>query len=800
MQHGHGHGRTHTYITGDVSTGHGHGGEHAYVTSSQVRKQAAKQRPRHEIPEPGPMTMRYVRNPESSKQYGDFGEQYGQHIEPHGRYLSEQGGDHVPDDWESGEVSFQNPLHLPFGNDSYQHPDNWKHQLSQQYGGKRGKALSRAIAKDGHDAIITHDDYGTREIVDLTHLHKRAVSVSWDHHDDAPETWSEDYRTWTKERPHAAAVSQAQEHVRRHHPAMGMELGSVEDATSSMQSMLRRNGHPAHGEGFVMRHPETSWRQSQAFTSDGQPGVSLHPNRWDYGTLAHEVAHHLHENELGYKPRDDETAHGPDFVRHYQNVLKDFGKGAPEKLGEKYQEALGRIRAQAGRRVAESKTVGPGQDWRSSLPPEHEEVVRQYEKYSPGMTSQQRAQFRSIVKSAPIVDGPVYRGADVKGSYGYRSKIEKSHPVGKVVNFSKHVSTTTRPEVAAGYGHVVYEIHDHQAKGIGNTLHEAIMPPGKYRVQSAEWRDSSAQANVDEGTQYTSPRLHVVLHPTEMKQAAWLPTQRLFGPTHGLDHRLFDENGHLKPDVRRYILETLGDWWKPTYGVGWDEWAKVYFAGSEASEWTSPTLEGNGDFDVLIGVDYDAFRANGCKCHDVDKTNEEITEELNASLRKLDEKTADAMIMVDGELTGPWDNTWYVNQDSLDIRRIKPYAAYDVSDDKWAVRPPHLPDWDISQFPEGDALVEEARAVASYVEAILKLPEPYRTQQGYALWQHLHSDRGRAFTEQGEGWYDPANVIEKWLDQQGLWEKLVEIMVKVKNDPTTRNAPANWSNDPHSSS
>lgn len=493
MQHGHGHGRTHTYITGDVSTGHGHGDEHVYVTASTTQKQA--------------------------------------------------------------------------------------------------------------------------------------VSVSWDHHNDTPETWSEEYRAWAKERPHGAAVSQAQEHVRRHHPTMEMELGSVEDATSSMQSMLRRNGHPAHDEGFVMRHPQDSWRQSQAFTSDGQPGVALHPNRWDYGTLAHEVAHHLHEHELGYKPRDDETAHGPDFVRHYQNVLKDFGKGAPETLGEKYQEALGRIRA----------------------------------------------------------------------------------------------------------------------------------------------------------------------------QSSFLPTKRLFGPTYGLDHRLFDENGQLKPDVRRYILETLGDWWKPTYGVNWDEWAKVYFAGSEASEWTSETLEGNGDFDVLIGIDYDAFRANACKCHPAG-TDQEITDELNANLRKLDERTANAMIMVDGELTGPWDNTWYVNQDSWDIRKIKPYSAYDVSDDRWAVKPPHLPSWDISQFPEGEALVEEARAVASYVEAILKLPEPYRTQQGYALWQHLHSDRGRAFTGQGEGWYDPANVIEKWLDQQGLWEKLVEIMVKVKNDPTTRNAPANWSNDPHSSS
>lgn len=478
-----------------------------------------------------------------------------------------------------------------------------------------------------------------------------------------------------------------------------------------------------------MKHPQSSWRQSQAFTSDGQPGVALHPNRWDYGTLAHEVAHHLHENELGYKPRDDETAHGPDFVRHYQNVLKDFGKGAPEKLGEKYQEALGRIRAQGSQVPRTERIDHIIQNYRFADGDSWEEVRDNYDPDHPATHKMRK---------------------DIKEN-GVREPIK--------IDYDQ-----SPPEVVDGHTRLW---HAHE---LG---HEHIP------VEHSTFADA---------------------HYYTAAQKEFTPTKRLFGPTYGLDHRLFDENGQLKPDVRQYILETLGDWWKPTYGVNWDEWAKVYLAGSEASEWTSPTLEGNGDFDVLIGVDYDAFRANGCKCHDAGKTNEEITDELNASLRKLDEKTGNAMIMVGGELTGPWDNTWYVNQDSWDIRKIRPYAAFNVSDNVWAVKPPHLPSWDISQFPEGETLVEEARAVEKYVEAILKLPEPYRTQQGYALWQHLHSDRGRAFTEQGEGWYDPANVIEKWLDQRGLWEKLVEIMVKVKNDPTVRNAPANWSNDPHSSS
>jgi hypothetical protein len=272
------------------------------------------------------------------------------------------------------------------------------------------------------------------------------------------------------------------------------------------------------------------------------------------------------------------------------------------------------------------------------------------------------------------------------------------------------------------------------------------------------------------------------------------PDQRLFGKTFGLDHRLFDGE-HLKPDVRTYILETLGEFWKGQHGVNWDEWARVYFAGSEASEWTSESLEGNGDFDVLIGVDYDAFRANACKCHPAG-TDEEITAQLNEGLRHLDEKTSHAMILIDGKLEGPFDNTWYVNQDSWDIRAIRPYAAYNVTDDVWAVKPPHLESWDISQFPEGHALVQEAHAVASYVRAVLALPEPYRSQQGVALWEHLHGDRSRAFGPQGEGWFDPGNVLEKYLDQLGLWEKLVKVRMNAREHPEVLNSPTNWSNDP----
>jgi GNAT superfamily N-acetyltransferase len=282
-------------------------------------------------------------------------------------------------------------------------------------------------------------------------------------------------------------------------------------------------------------------------------------------------------------------------------------------------------------------------------------------------------------------------------------------------------------------------------------------------------------------------------HTASTKRAT-APTKRLFGPTFGLDRRLFDGE-HLKADVTHYVLGTLDGFWRPVYGAGWKRWARVYLAGSEASEWTSETLEGNNDFDILVGVEYDRARADVPLF--ADASDEEITQALNTGFREqLIPRTDPVTITIDGAETGPWSNTWYVNADSWDIVRIKPYAAYDVTNHAWAVKPPHLPDWDIEKFPEGHALVEMGEAYEKLIGAIFDLPEPYRTQQGNALWTYLHTDRSRAFSSEGEGWYDPGNVMEKWLDQNGTWADLWAIHHRADEDPSTLLAPADWSNDP----
>lgn len=116
-----------------------------------------------------PWEFEYVRNPVSSTTHA-VDHDFGQDLEPSGRYLTQSSG-RTPDGWQSGVVRFEKPLHIEFGASGvYSDEDNWKRRLSGYYGGKTGKALSKAVRADGFDAIVTHDKWGTSEIVDLTAL------------------------------------------------------------------------------------------------------------------------------------------------------------------------------------------------------------------------------------------------------------------------------------------------------------------------------------------------------------------------------------------------------------------------------------------------------------------------------------------------------------------------------------------------------------------------------------------------------------------------------------------------------
>ncbi|MFD8650679.1 hypothetical protein [Streptomyces mirabilis] len=237
----------------------------------------------------------------------------------------------------------------------------------------------------------------------------------------------------------------------------------------------------------------------------------------------------------------------------------------------------------------------------------------------------------------------------------------------------------------------------------------------------------------------------------------WLPRDHFFAPTKkGLDERLFDGD-RMRPEVRRHILGLLNDFWAPRYGDSWQTWARVYLAGSEASH-----FYGNGDLDVLIGIDHDALNQHvDAFCGEPDAV---VDERLTNELREHLNDDARMLPGPGGTETGPWESTFYVNPASYDIREIKPYAAYDITRDEWAVRPVETPDdFGPEKLPESTWDVLDA--LQTLIKAVAELPEGVREREGAALYDYLHADRHSAFGPDGTGLYDPANAVWKALDK-----------------------------------
>lgn len=120
-----------------------------------------------------PVSLRFIRNTERSPH---FGPTYQQDIEPAGRFLlhAPPGDREPPRGWERGEVRFENPLVLEFNESGAHRYDehSWKAWLQRKFR-KKGRALTCALKKAGHDGIVTvgvdraRRPTETLEIVDL---------------------------------------------------------------------------------------------------------------------------------------------------------------------------------------------------------------------------------------------------------------------------------------------------------------------------------------------------------------------------------------------------------------------------------------------------------------------------------------------------------------------------------------------------------------------------------------------------------------------------------------------------------
>lgn len=117
--------------------------------------------------------------------------------------------------------------------------------------------------------------------------------------------------------------------------------------------------------------------------------------------------------------------------------------------------------------------------------------------------------------------------------------------------------------------------------------------------------------------------------------------------------------------------------------------------------------------------------------------------------------------------------TWFVNPAAWDIRNIHPYAAYNVTDDEWAVHPLEVPkDWSAKSLPE--SYWSYAESLLNEIKAIGQLPPEERHRMAANLFEELHNHRSDAFSDEGKGLFDLSNIVEKYLDQHPdkPWEKL----------------------------
>lgn len=266
-----------------------------------------------------------------------------------------------------------------------------------------------------------------------------------------------------------------------------------------------------------------------------------------------------------------------------------------------------------------------------------------------------------------------------------------------------------------------------------------------------------------------------------------VPNERLFGRTQdSLDSRLWNEDSTLRPEVAKSILERVGENLKgydPVTKDGWKDWTRVYFAGSQASFWG-----GNNDVDILIGVAFDKLKHRNPAFELM--SPEDISDIINTQLRQSFNNDEWSPEWTDDvfELTG------FVNHRGWDIRDLRPYAAYEILDEEWYVEPLHMPFWSPSKFPQGPGLWKYLNGIVAAVHGIMEMPDPYRSAQASALWDFIRENRSTAFDEGGHGWYDVPNVLEKYLDQLGLWSELYHLQKAFKSGGYDKGE--DWDNDP----
>lgn len=238
-------------------------------------------------------------------------------------------------------------------------------------------------------------------------------------------------------------------------------------------------------------------------------------------------------------------------------------------------------------------------------------------------------------------------------------------------------------------------------------------------------------------------------------------------PKTGLDPRLVDERGLVHQSLRSALLDRLYAFWEPLYRSP-RSWSQAWIAGSAPSfQWREHE---DLDLDVLIGVDWLGFFQVNPAWRGTPTSA--MAQHMNDELR--------TRLWGENWPSVGWETTFYVNPQSYDIRDIKPYAAYNLSVERWDVTPVALPnDWSPEKYYPSSwisSVGRDAERAAklidrwNYQRSTVLSSVPSSPARISALHQLLavgreateffdlvHSGRKEAFASTGEGYFDFAN-------------------------------------------
>jgi hypothetical protein len=274
--------------------------------------------------------------------------------------------------------------------------------------------------------------------------------------------------------------------------------------------------------------------------------------------------------------------------------------------------------------------------------------------------------------------------------------------------------------------------------------------------------------------------------PVEVRESS---TSYFSVPEPELDPSLF-EGTHLRPHVRQWILSTVHDFLDDHF-IGCHDWSRIWIAGSAISyQWSAS--HGPGDLDLMLGVNYVRFR----------QANPQYAGMTDSDIAKTLNEYAYTYLYpeIDGVSFGRsnFEVTLYANlgvtADRDAITFINPYAAYDVTQDEWAVLPQKNPTVNIHPSWEMSAESDRARGVRivdMYNHAITQVRgatnPAHRTNaeamlktvldSAVGLYDEIHAGRKAAFNPHGAGYADFHNY--RW--QAGKRNGVIQSMKRLKD-------------------